>query len=52
MLDSGCAQGWSALACTALGVVLYAAALLAQGLSVNVVFARFRSQLRRRRWER
>lgn len=41
MLSAGCSQGWSALACALLGVVLYAAALLAQGLSVNVVFARF-----------
>ena len=48
MLDAGCGQGWSALVCAALGAVLYAAALLAQGLSVNVVFARFGSYVRRR----
>ena len=43
MLGAGCGQGWSALACTALGLVVYAAALLAQGLSVTTVFARFRA---------
>ncbi len=48
MLDAGCAEGWSALACAGLGAVLYAAALLAQGLSVNVVIARFGSYLRRK----
>ena len=43
MLGAGCGQGWSALACTALGLVVYAAALLAQGLSVITVLARFRA---------
>ena len=43
MLDAGCHQGWTALVCAILGLVLYAAALLAQGLSVNVVFAWFGS---------
>lgn len=49
MLDAGCGQGWSALACAALGLVLYAAALLAQGTSVTVVFARFGTYFRQRR---
>ena len=49
MLGAGCGQGWSALACTALGLVVYAAALLAQGLSVTTVFARFRAYCRRGR---
>lgn len=35
MLDAGCGQGWSALACSALGLVLYAAALLAQGVTFS-----------------
>ncbi len=35
MLDAGCGQGWSALACAALGLVLYAAALLAQGVTFS-----------------
>ena len=42
MLDAGCGEGWAALTCAVLGAVLYAAALLAQGLSVRVVFASFR----------
>ena len=32
MMRAGCGHGWSALACTGLGVAVYAAALLAQGL--------------------
>lgn len=39
MLGAGCGEGWAALACAALGAVLYTAALLAQGLSVTVIFA-------------
>lgn len=39
MLDAGCAQIGAVLACTLLGTVLYSAALLAQGLSVDFVFA-------------
>ena len=35
MLDAGCGQGWSALACTLLGLVVYAAALLAQGITFS-----------------
>lgn len=35
MLDAGCGQGWSALVCTALGLVVYAAALLAQGVTFS-----------------
>lgn len=35
MLDAGCGQGWSALACTLLGLAVYAAALLAQGLTFS-----------------
>ena len=37
MLDAGCLRGWAALACAALGVVLYAAALLAQGVTFSRV---------------
>lgn len=33
LLDAGCSAGWACLGCGALGVVLYLAALLAQGLS-------------------
>ena len=40
MLDAGCGHGWASLACTVLGLVVYAAALLAQGLSVTDLFAR------------
>ena len=39
----------AAACCALLGLVLYAAALLAQGLSVTVVFARFRTGLWGRR---
>ena len=35
MLGAGCGQGWSALACAALGLAVYAAALLAQGLTFS-----------------
>ncbi len=49
MVDAGCAWGWSALACTALGLALYAAALLAQGLPVAAVLVRSKRYLRRRR---
>ncbi len=35
MLDAGCGQGWSALACTLLGLVVYSAALLAQGITFS-----------------
>ena len=49
MLDAGCGEGGSAMACAALGLVLYTAALLAQGLSVTVVFARFRKQFFKRK---
>ena len=41
MIDAGCGHGWASLACTALGAVMYAAALLAQGVSVSDMFARF-----------
>ena len=42
MLDAGCAQWGTALACTLLGLALYGAALLAQGLSVTLVFKRWK----------
>lgn len=35
MLDAGCGQGWSVLACSLLGLVVYAAALLAQGVTFS-----------------
>ncbi len=35
MLDSRCGQGWSALVCVLLGLVLYAAALMAQGVTFS-----------------
>ena len=38
MLDAGCGQWETVLACTLLGMALYGAALLAQGLSFNLVF--------------
>ena len=41
MLDAGCGQWESVLACTLLGTALYGAALLAQGLSFNLVFTRW-----------
>ena len=41
MLDAGCGQWGAVLVCTLLGLALYAAALLAQGLSFNLVFARW-----------
>ena len=31
MIDAGCGQGWTSLVCAALGLAVYAAALLAQG---------------------
>ena len=46
MLGAGCGQWGAVLACTLLGLVLYSAALLAQGLSVNLIFTRWR------RWNR
>ena len=49
LLDGGWGEGWAAACCALLGLVLYAAALLAQGLSVTVVFARFRTGLWGRR---
>ena len=42
MLDAGCRQWGAVLACSLLGLALYAAALLAQGLSFHVVLARWR----------
>ena len=48
MLNSGCGEGWSALVCALLGVVLYAAALLAQGLSVTGQLARLGRILKNR----
>ena len=42
MLDAGCGQWGTVLVCALLGAVLYAAALLAQGLSVKPVFVRRR----------
>ena len=42
MLDAGCGQWGTVLACTLLGLALYSAALLAQGLSVNLAFARWK----------
>lgn len=48
MLDAGCGQGWSALACSALGLVLYTAALLAQGTSVTVLFTQLGAQFKQR----
>lgn len=38
MLDAGCVQGWTVLVCSLLGLILYAAALLAQGLSITAPF--------------
>lgn len=35
MLDAGCGRGWAVLACAALGLAVYAAALLAQGVAVS-----------------
>jgi len=35
MIDAGCGHGWAALACTALGVAVYSAALLAQGITFS-----------------
>ena len=52
MLNAGCRQGWAVLVCTLLGIVLYAAALLAQGMSVNVVFAWFGSSFSREKRKR
>ena len=52
MLNAGCRQGWAVLVCTLLGIVLYAAALLAQGMSVNVVFAWFGSSFYREKRKR
>ena len=49
MLDAGCGHGWAALGCTALGLVVYAAALLAQGLSVTDLFAQFKAYFKRKR---
>ena len=49
MLNAGCGHGWAALACTALGLVVYAAALLAQGISVTDLFARFGAYFKRQR---
>ena len=49
LLDGGWGEGWAAACCALLGLVLYAAALLAQGLSVTAVFARFRTGLWGRR---
>lgn len=48
MLNSGCGEGWSALICTLMGVILYAAALLAQGLSVTTLLARLGRLLNRK----
>lgn len=48
MLDSGCGRGLSALSCVLLGLAVYAAALLAQGLSVTTVFTRSRDYFKRR----
>ena len=31
MIDAGCGRGWTSLVCAALGIVIYCAALLAQG---------------------
>ena len=42
MLDAGCGQWGTVLICALLGLALYAAALLAQGLSVNLVYQRWR----------
>ena len=47
MRDAGCGEGWSALICALLGVVLYAAALLAQGLSVTTLVARLGRMLKK-----
>ncbi len=49
MIDAGCGHGWASLACTALGAVMYAAALLAQGVSVTDLFARFGVYFKRKR---
>lgn len=49
MLNAGCGHGWASLACTALGLVVYAAALLAQGISVTDLFVRFGAYFKRQR---
>ncbi len=48
MLDYSCGEGWSALVCALLGAVLYAAALLAQGLSVTEQLFKLCRLLRRK----
>ncbi len=49
MLSAGTGHGWASLVCVVLGVVVYAAALLAQGLSVTDLFARFGGYIKRKR---
>ena len=49
MLDAGCGHGWASLVCAVLGLVMYAAALLAQGVSVTDLFARFGTFFKRKR---
>ena len=49
MLNAGCGHGWASLVCGLLGLVVYAAALLAQGISVTDLFARFGAFVKRKR---
>ncbi len=49
MLDAGCGEGVSALVCAALGLTVYMAALLAQGLPAGEAATRLRADLKERR---
>ncbi len=49
MIDAGCGRGWSVLVCAALGLAVYAAALLAQGLSAAALLPRAGAYFKRRR---
>lgn len=49
MIDAGCGHGWASLVCAALGIAVYCAALLAQGLSATDLFARAGAYFRRKR---
>ena len=49
MIDAGCGHGWASLACTVLGIAMYLAALLAQGVSVTNLFVRVGTYIGRKR---
>lgn len=49
MIDAGCGRGWSVLVCAALGLAVYAAALLAQGLSAAALLPWAGAYFKRRR---